>query len=509
MENENLNPAEETEQIPEKQQEEPETETPEETPAEPEEEKTEAEESEETEEEEVEEEESIPSPRRRVPRGALIFLATAMGLLLCGLILLICVMFPLSRVLEQYESVQPEYVAQEVYDTLFADPDWELLYDLAGVKNTAFEGKEAFVSYMEDKTAGQELICRQDSTGLSGDLRYTLSANGEILAAYTLKETEGSTLYANWVLDGVEVYFTREKSVTVVTSPDCTVYINGVALDDSYLVLYTDTVAEKHLPDGVHGYRSQELYMDGLLWTPEVVVLDEEYNQLPVYYSAATDTYSTEIPTSPEITEDEIAIVLEAAQTQALFDVRACNISQLRQHFDPNSQLYADLTDAEPFCDSYKSHVFDEESFTVTDYYRYSDTLFSVRVSLSMDVTDKKKATSTYTLDTTYFFTLHNSGVYLVTGSTDDDLTQSRSFVQLTYVMDGEVLQSKLTNVNTKKFSTPKVSDSITIVAWGRENEDGTLTTVLTLNDKGKFVLADGATLESMTLYPIFGDELE
>lgn len=441
-------------------------------------------------------------------RRVLRFFIVVFSLALCVLILLCCAMSPLKSLLTQYESAQPQHMEEEVYNMLFADPEWDLLYDLAGVESTAFEGKDAFIQYMQTKTNGRELTCLQTSAGLSGDRKYLLYLDDEVLASFTLTETADSTLYAQWTLTDVDVFFQRTEAVTIVTAPEHTVYINGVALDDSYITATTQTAAESYLPEGIHGYRSQELQVTGLLCIPEIVVLDRNFNQLPVYYSAETNIYSTEIPVSDPITEEESNIVLEAAQTQALFAVRACNISQLRQHFASNSQIYTDLSEADPFCETYKSHEFDEESVSITDFCRYSDSLFSVRVKLSMNVTDKTNATSTYELNTTYLFTRNNSGIYLVTDSLDEDLTRQTTQVRLTFMAEGTVLQSEMVSVDTATFSTPEAvnADGTAPMGWGKLEADGNLTVILVAADDGSFRLAEGQTLTAMTLYPIYNE---
>ena len=46
--------------------------------------------------------------------------------------------------LVRFESAQPTAKCAQVFQDLFADPDWAELYDLAGMENTGAQGKEAF-----------------------------------------------------------------------------------------------------------------------------------------------------------------------------------------------------------------------------------------------------------------------------------------------------------------------------------------------------------------------------
>lgn len=511
MENENIQPAESEDILtlrePQPESQEPEEEAEEITPpAEAPEEPKPAEEplpAPEAPEEEAPTQELPPPPQqkpRRNPRGALLFFSTLFGLVLCALILLCCVMLPLTSWFEQYEASNPKYVRDEVYEMLFADPDWDLLYDLAGVECTVFEGKEAFASYMDQKVGNRELVCTQTSDGLSGKCRYILTCGGEEIAAFTLA-SDGAQ-FPTWYLSTVQVYFEPQESVTVIKAPEYTVYINGIPLDESYTTLSCETAAETYLPDGLHGYRWEQQEITGLLFEPEISVLDENNNPVTLFYSAETDIYTTSIPTTPDMTEEEQELIVAAAEARALFAIRAINSTELRQHFDPNSQAYADVCDTVAFRETYKSYEF--EDVTLSDFYRYSDELFSVHVSLKLKVTVKKNDVSTYLLDITYMFEKNSSGHYTVTQSTDADLTEQSTFLYLSYEYGGEVVRRDKIPTGSEFVSAPSEFGGEAVIAWCRLKSNGELVRVLELQPDGTYLLAFGQTLEAMTLYPLF-----
>ena len=455
---------------------------------------------------EVEDPAESPRQGSRKLRGILIYCSVIFGIALCALILLCCTMNPLRSRLTQYENSQPEHIRDAVYEILFEDPDWDLIYDMAGVESTAYEGKEAFAAYMHSKLGGRELTCTETSAGLSGRRRYLLGCNSETLAAFTLvNERTPDSDFDAWNLESIEVFLTRDETVTVIKPPEYTAYLNGILMDDSCTTITVETPAEAYLQEGLHGYRWEQQQLGGFWVQPEVVILDENNELVPVYYSEETDTYSTDIPNTPEITEDEYNIVVEAAKTNAEFALRKVTISKLREHFDANSEVYTAICDADPFAKSFRSYKFVEDSITVTDFYRYSDSLFSARVTLKMDVTVRWKTVETYELDTTYFFTKSNKDTYLVTSSTEEALQQHITKVRLTYMQNDTVLLSELTDA-AHAPQTPEAirEDGTAAIAWGRLETDGSLTPVLVKNEDGSFVLAEGQTLEPMTLYPIF-----
>lgn len=57
--------------------------------------------------------------------------------------------------LVDFEAAQPTVKSQEVFDQLFGNPDWAALYKSAGIQDTPYEGVDAYVAYMQEKTAGQ------------------------------------------------------------------------------------------------------------------------------------------------------------------------------------------------------------------------------------------------------------------------------------------------------------------------------------------------------------------
>ena len=50
--------------------------------------------------------------------------------------------------LTRYELAQPTTKSGEVFESLFSNPDWGALYELAGIQDTAYESKDAFAGYM-------------------------------------------------------------------------------------------------------------------------------------------------------------------------------------------------------------------------------------------------------------------------------------------------------------------------------------------------------------------------
>ena len=87
----------------------------------------------------------------------------------------------------RYEASQPEHKAQQVFDDLFAVPDWENLYELAGVQDTPYEGKDHFAAYMNHKVGTTALTCEETAAGLSGDHKYIVKLGEEKIEDLTVE----------------------------------------------------------------------------------------------------------------------------------------------------------------------------------------------------------------------------------------------------------------------------------------------------------------------------------
>ena len=179
--------------------------------------------------------------------------------------------------LTRYEMEQPATKSKEVFEKLFSDPNWGTLYDTAGIQDTAYESKDAFVSYMESTVGDTKLTYMETSTGLSTDKKYIVRLGKEKIAAFTLVDhnhSDSKTEIPDWQLGTIELYFAREESYRIQKLDGHTVYVNNVPLDDSSTIRISTTYAEKYLPEGITGVRVCTQEISGLVAIPSVQIVD-------------------------------------------------------------------------------------------------------------------------------------------------------------------------------------------------------------------------------------------
>lgn len=410
--------------------------------------------------------------------------------------------------LTNYEAAQPNVRAEQVFTQMFAQPDWEALYRQAGCEDTVYETASHYSTYMQKKLGNNRLQYHETSAGLSDDKRYVVTLQGGKIGTFTLtsvKENEGGI--PEWELGTVEVFFSRQEDVRVLVEPDCTVYVNGVALADAHVIQTLDTEAENYLPEGVHGLRKQWMYLDGLLVPPQVTAVDAGGNAVELTYDETTRTYAQHFP-EMAFSQEQAQLVEEAAKVYCRFMISQESSYMLSKFFDKNSEAYATVIRREPWLHENKGYTFTEPTFS--EYYRYSDTLYSVMVTMRMDVKRPWDTVKEFPLQTTFFLQQQENGGWLVSHMTNVNVQQATAKVRLRYMVDGQQLHTEMVDATSDSLVLPQVTapEGKTFTGWYRQQRDEAGRTVYALiflpDDRGMVNLAADQVLESMTLYALF-----
>ncbi len=452
---------------------------------------------------------------RRITPGTIIFYCFYFLLIAAFVVGMTVGINALKDWLVDFEKSQSTNTSNQVFQELFENPDWKKLYEMTGQEDTIYEGANAYERYMQSLVGDKKLVMAKTSAGLDKTKeKYLILLEKSPIASFTLKNTaaEGEQM-PHWELDGVTISFKRQQSVKILTMPGHKVLINGVALDDSHIVGMTTTLAEKYLPEGLHGFRQQVLYLDGLLVTPVVTIQDENGNQVPVQYNADTKMFE-ETFTAQEMPDEVKTRAIEAAKLYARYTQISNEVSsktQLQSHFDPNGETYQALPSKwSLWIQDSRGYEFSEP--IVSDYYQYSDSLYSVRVNLTITVTRTDGTTKDYSMDTTYFVHL-TDGKWLISSGTNEHLQEPITMVKLRYYQDGqlvheEFVESAATSVTLPTITTP---EGKTFLGWFSKEINDKGQTVMHLvfppSEDGTVYLPEGTVLEPMDLQARFEED--
>ncbi|MDO5545307.1 MAG: hypothetical protein Q4F81_05735 [Eubacteriales bacterium] len=425
--------------------------------------------------------------------------------------------------LTDFEMAQPDGKAEQVFTQLFTDPDWGALYESAGAKDSAYEGKDAYVAYMEEKAGEEELNYLETSAGLDKyTKKYLVRLGTEKVASFTLvdkNQVDSASLdnlesigdIPDWQLGSVEVFFNREGTYYIVKLDGHTAYVNDVAITDDLTIQVATTLAEEYLPEGTTGASMCTQQIDGLMAQPVVTIFDKSGNQMEVTYDEATRTFTERLESNTMNDEQQLAAIT-AAETYCKWMIAVDNDrGHAAQIFDPSGTAYKTLTSFtkdQLWMQSNNGYAFDNES--VTDFALYSGDIFSVRVSLDLNVTRTDGTVKNYPYAASLFFRKNDSGKWLCFDSTNVDVTQPVGRVRLTFMNGTTEVHSQFYSTDSKEIITPVVPtpDGKVFTGWVTIEQDESGATVYNLqfqpDEEGKVSIPEGTTLKPMTLYALF-----
>ena len=309
----------------------------------------------------------------------------------------------------------------------------------------------------------------------------------------------------------MELFFDRADGYLIQFVDGHTAFVNGVALDDSFVIQITSSSAADYLPVGTTGAKTDILSITGLMMKPTVTVKDQTGADMPVSYDEEKGMF-VEQTESTTLTEEEQTAVTGALKAYGEFMINASGArASLAKYYDTSADAYKDILKigSELWMNKDNGHRFTAES--VTDYCKYSDELFSARGHVTMNVTLKDGNTRDYELDMALFFRKSN-GSWKCYGMTNEDVTKPVGKVRLTFIDgNGTTLVDDFFETDAATLTTPVLSapEGKVFSGWYTEKTvDGhkELTIMFQPDENGKVTIPSGTTLEPMTLRPLFED---
>lgn len=415
----------------------------------------------------------------------------------------------LKGFLTDYELAQPTRKSQEIFTQLFDSRDWSTLYDAAMVQG---ESRESFVSYMETAVGSQPLTCMETSTGLSDDQKYIVRMGSRKIASFTLTDknnTQSQTDLPDWQLSGVEFFFDRQDTWLVQIPLGCTAYADGKALGEADQLRIQTTKAESYLPEGVTGPGTVTLEITGKVAKPDVDVLDETGSELAVSCDEAARTFTARTET-PAISEEESQTALDAVKTYALYMIERAGADELARYFERDTDTYTAIirTDRSAVQDA-QSREFVNES--VSDYCRYSDGSFSVRVEVTLNQYRPSGSVKEDHISQSLFFR-KQEGSWKCRQMTAVDVSAPVERVRLVF-RDGanvQTLSEDFYETDSTRLTCPTVTtpEGTVFSGWAVQETTPEGQTVMRLifqpDETGAVTLPGDGSLEPMVLYPLF-----
>ena len=124
--------------------------------------------------------------KKRITAGTIIFYIFYFLLIAAFAVGMRFALSALNDWLLTYEASQPDNKSEQVFQQLFAEPDWAEIYTMSAQQDTLFETKDSYAAYMEQKVGDATLSYSKTSAGLSGGQKYIVKLGTEKLATFTL-----------------------------------------------------------------------------------------------------------------------------------------------------------------------------------------------------------------------------------------------------------------------------------------------------------------------------------
>lgn len=461
-------------------------------------------------------EQATAAPRRRGPTlGAVIFY-TLYLLFIAGFVG--ATFFGLNWLngwLINYEAAQPTVKCQQVFNTLFKEPDWGTIYDLAGLESTKYESKEAYVSYMQEKVSDvSQLNFVETSAGISNDKKYYVRYGEEKIGSFTLRDAKAEENAASelpdipdWQLGTVELMVSRNETYRISKVDNHIAYVNGVALDDEFTIQRASTSADSFLPVGIKSASTCVQEISGLLMKPEVVVKTAAGQETTVVYDEVTRTF-TEQTEANTIPDDLKQLASNTAEAYGEYTFGGVGLNSVAKYFATDSDSYKTIAKLEQWNRS-KWATYATVDRQVSEYSRYADNVFSARVKIKFTLNLKVGGTMDWDVDSTFFFNKRDAG-WVCYAMTNEDVQTPVGEVRLTFMDGSTKLDSRFYRTDAKDIELPVVSVPAgkTFGGWVKESVNASgareLTVMFTPDESGKVTLNPGTNLEPMTLYTYF-----
>lgn len=215
--------------------------------------------------------------KKEMTRGRVIFVSVWLGIFAVAFILWAVVLASVGSLLAEYESVQPVYEAQEVFEQYFAYADSATIAGYDEYKISAYDKEGSAAEYLASVIDGKKITYVPALSSSSDVKTYIVKADGLQFASFTLVKSQSTTesLGLNeWELGEIDVKISPVCGVNIFAPKSAVVKVNGVVLTDEYREGdYVELKEEVYFPkDDADSRYMANYFVDGLFVDPTVTV---------------------------------------------------------------------------------------------------------------------------------------------------------------------------------------------------------------------------------------------
>ena len=286
-----------------------------------------------------------------------------------------------------YQASLPVQAADEIF-AHYRDLDIDYIWDNMSERPeiSFFETDEDVKDYIADMLEGKTLSYREDSGFTPERPSYVVEADGYLIGTIRLKKDPQAKReygFPTYVLDGTDFFTEPLEYVTVRVPEGSTVYINNIALDDSFVTSTESSVEDQSYIEPYGTFPGFVTYnVSGLYREPDVSILDVYGEECLPDYDEGLKTYSCGFTHNHPDKEMIEEFGIEFACTFANVISRDDSLENLYPYFTEDSATpgYISRNTALLYYMSHSSVSI--ENIEVQDFIAYRDDIVYMEVSL-------------------------------------------------------------------------------------------------------------------------------
>lgn len=305
--------------------------------------------------------------------GVLIFLA----------VLLIAALIVLNALLRDFESVQPKYLAAEMFSQYFTD-DTSALVDAIKSTSGGFESEEMLRGYVDQAMSGGALSYYEVSSGVKKEwIKYVVKSGDKSIFNFTLVEQDERSSFGFKKYKFGEIQAPSGKLAVKCAVPEgYSLYLNGIQVGSDHLTGEERRISSfKYLPEGLTAPKEDVYEIKGLFCEPAVTADNGNGKAVDVNYIEEEGVYEAVLAYDEELEAEFSEYVIKAAEAYATYMQNDAGFRTAARYLDPDTELYEKTrTTATGFVWDHNGYDFAEES--ASEFTRFDDNTFSCRVKL-------------------------------------------------------------------------------------------------------------------------------
>lgn len=292
-------------------------------------------------------------------------------------------------VCEDYEAVQPKYVA-EPYQAIYTEGDIERMIELSGgsVELTEFETDQDYVEYIRGLLEGKTVTCTPAYSSDDSVKLYVAKADGAKFSNFTLKKSAEKSEFGfdMWEFAGMTMDIPApETTYTVKVLSNYKVFVEGVELGENYITERDiPTFAAGRLPSNIYTPTFHVYTFSAHFGTPEITVVNAEGAEGTLIPDEGSETgWHMDLEYQDERIKPKMEErVLKAAKHYATFVSEDTTRAGILQFVLKGSKAESKINAYDN--DWFTPHARYRFSHEVThNYYLFADNCFSVDVQMA------------------------------------------------------------------------------------------------------------------------------